>query len=445
MQEIKKRNPKHCYWSSEAVSEGHPDKVMDQIAGAILDAYMIGDKNAHVAVEGLFGGKQIIIGGEITSTSEPFSIKEIVRKTLREIGYNDKEESFNDESAEISTIIRRQSPDINNGVSKDTIEESGAGDQGTVFGFAMKGTPDYIALSYDIANKILLELKNIRNNEPETMPYLRPDAKSQVTVEYDETGEAVRIDTIVVSTSHKDFAETDDEMLKTIRKDVKEIVIPRVKEKYPEEIRKLFDDEIVYHINPAGVFISAAAEADTSTVGRKIVVDQCGAGTVGSVNGKAVSIMTPAGGGNYNGKDWTKSDVCAALMARYMSKNCVAAGIADYMSIELTYAIGVSKPVSVFVNTYGSAKNGLTDPEIATGLFKMFDLSIYGICKTLSLANPLYREAGAYGWFGRKPETVEKTVRYKDGSEKTVSVELFTWEILDKVDEIIENSKNWKN
>ncbi len=419
--------------SAESVSASHPDKCMDAISDNIQNHLIAFDPMSRVAIEGLITGNKLFLGGEVKSKAKVDYIK-IARDTINKIGYNG-------DDFEIQEFIHGQSIDIDNGVTKDKEEELGSSDQGTIWGYAVKDYNDrYIPLAFSIANRILLELKRIRINEPELMPYLKPDAKAQCTISYGET-EPEKIDTIVISTSHTRFDDDDERLLAKLRKDVKEIVMPRVIAHFPENTQKLFTEETRYLINPANLFICDFSYADSSEVGRKIVVDACGSGTIGYVyddNGKHIkNIPLPVGGGNYNGKGSDKLDMAAALMARYISKNCVAAGLCDYMSIQLSYAIGFRDPVSVFVNTYDSCHVPyLTDADIADKLKNMFDMSTYGIVTALNLRQPMYEECSAYGWFGRTNKVVHKKFEDADGNVKEMDVELFTWEKLDAVEKI---------
>ena len=415
-------------FSVENVSSAHPDKAMDCIANSIQDHLLAFDPKSRVAIEGLITGNKVFLGGEVKSTAKVDYIK-IAREAITKIGYNG-------DNFEIKEYIHGQSIDIDNGVTKEREEDTGASDQGTVWGYAVSDVPDSIPLAYSIANRILLELKRIRTKEPELMPYLKADAKAQCTIAYSPYAPH-HIDTIVISTSHTRFMENDDELLEKLRSDVKNIVIPRAMNHFSEDVQELFTDETRYLINPADLFICDFSEADSSEVGRKIVCDACGSGTVGYVNGKIKSIPLPVGGGNFNGKGGDKLDMASALMARYIAKNAVHAGLCDYMSIQLSYAIGFKEPVSVFVNTYGSCHlSNLTDAEIAEKIKTMFDLSTYGIVSTLNLRQPIYEECSAYGWFGRTNKVVHKKFTDAAGNVKEMDVELFTWEKLDAENKI---------
>lgn len=423
----KKRNLTR--YSVENVSSAHPDKAMDCIANTIQDTLLAFDPKSRIAIEGLITGNKVFLGGEVKTTAKVNYIK-IARDTITKIGYNG-------DDFEIQEFIHGQSIDIDNGVTKEREEDEGASDQGTVWGYAVADVPSSIPLAYSIANRILLELKKIRTNEPELMPYLKADAKAQCTIAYGET-KPEYIDTIVISTSHNRFDDDDERMMSKLRSDVRNIVMPRVMNYFSEDTQRLFTDQTRYLINPANLFICDFSQADSSEVGRKIVCDACGPGTVGYVNGKIKNIPLPVGGGNFNGKSY-KLDCSGPLMARYISKNCIHAGLCDYMSIELSYAIGFRDPVSVFVNTYDSCHiPGLTDAEIAAKIEEIFDLSTYGIVSTLNLRQPMYEECSAYGWFGRTNKVVHKKFTDADGNVKEMDVELFTWEKLDVVDKIKE-------
>ena len=413
----------------EQCASGHPDRAMDAIANSIQDALIAFDPKSRVAIEGLITGNKIFLGGEVKTTAKVDYIK-IARDTITKIGYNGNE-------FEIQEFIHGQSIDIDNGVTKEREEDEGASDQGTVWGYAVADVPSSVPLAHSIANRILLELKRIRTKEPELIPYLKADAKAQCTIAYGEHAPEY-IDTIVVSTSHTRFDDDDDHMLSKLREDIRTIVIPRAMAHFSENIQKLFTDKTRYLINPANLFICQFSDADSSEVGRKIVCDACGSGTVGYVNNKIKNIPLPVGGGNENGKG-SKLDCSGPLIARYISKNCLHAGLCDYMSIQLSYAIGFKEPVSVFVNTYDSCHiPGLTDAEIADKISELFDLSTYGIVTTLNLQQPMYEECSAYGWFGRTNKIVHKKFEDADGNVKEMDVELFTWEKLDAVDKIKE-------
>lgn len=408
-------------FTSESVSEGHPDKVADQISDALIDHFMAFDPTSKVACETLVTTGQVVLAGEV-KTNTYLDVQAIARDTIRKIGYTRSEYMFDANSCGILSAIHEQSADINQGVDRSNPEEQGAGDQGMMFGYATKETDNYMPLALDIAHKILQELSHIRRNEPELIAYLRPDAKSQVTIEYSDDNVPQRIDTIVVSTQHDDFS-TEAEMLAKIKKDIIEIVIPRVKAKLRPEIQSLFTDSITYHINPTGIFVIGGPHGDTGLTGRKIIVDTYG--------GKGAH-----GGGAFSGKDPSKVDRSAAYATRHIAKNAVAAGLADEMLVQVSYAIGVAEPCGLFVDTYGTAKVGMTDGEIAKKLGEIFDLRPYFIEQRLKLRNPMYSETAAYGHMGRKNEVVTKTFKAPDGSVIQKEVELFTWEKLDYVDQV---------
>ena len=415
-------------FSVEQCSSGHPDRSMDCIANSISDALIAFDPKSRVAIEGLITRNKLFLGGEVKTTAKVDYVK-IARDAITKIGYNG-------DDFEIQEFIHGQSIDIDNGVTKEREEDTGSSDQGTIWGYAVSDVPASVPLAHSIANRILLELKKIRTNEPELMPYLKADAKAQCTIAYGES-KPEYVDTIVISTSHTRFDEDDERLLAKLRSDVRNIVIPRVIAKFSEDIQKLFNEKTRYLINPANLFICDYSEADSSCVGRKVVCDACGSGTVGYVNGKIKNIPLPVGGGNFNGKGCDKLDMAGALIARYISKNCLHAGLCDYMSIQLSYAIGIKEPVSVFVNTYDSCHiPDLTDAEIAEKISEIFDLSTYGIVSTLNLRQPMYEECSAFGWFGRTNKVVHKKFMDADGNVKEMDVELFTWEKLDAVDKI---------
>jgi len=408
-------------FTSESVSEGHPDKVSDQISDALIDHFMAFDPNSKVACETLVTTGQVVLAGEVKSTSY-LDVQAIARETIRRIGYTKSEYMFDANSCGIFSAIHEQSSDINQGVDKKNPEEQGAGDQGMMFGYATKETENYMPLALDLAHKILQELSHIRNNEPALIPYLRPDAKSQVTIEYSDDNVPQRIDTVVVSTQHDDFA-SEPEMLAKIKKDIVEIVIPRVKAKLKPELQALFNDEITYHINPTGKFVIGGPHGDTGLTGRKIIVDTYG--------GKGAH-----GGGAFSGKDPSKVDRSAAYATRHIAKNAVAAGLCDEILVQVSYAIGVAEPCGLYVNTYGTSKVNLTDGQIAEKLGEIFDMRPYFIEQRLKLRNPIYQETAAYGHMGRKNEVVTKTFKGPDGKEISKQVELFTWEKLDFIDKV---------
>jgi S-adenosylmethionine synthetase len=408
-------------FTSESVSEGHPDKVSDQISDALIDHFMAFDPNSKVACETLVTTGQVVLAGEVNTTTY-LDVQAITREVIRKIGYTKSEYMFEANSCGILSAIHEQSADINQGVDRANPEEQGAGDQGMMFGFATKETDNYMPLALDLAHKILQELSFIRNNEPNLIGYLRPDAKSQVTIEYSDDHAPQRIDTIVVSTQHDDFA-TEAEMLAKIKKDIVEIVIPRVKSKLKPELQALFNDAITYHINPTGKFVIGGPHGDTGLTGRKIIVDTYG--------GKGAH-----GGGAFSGKDPSKVDRSAAYATRHIAKNLVAAGLCDQVLVQVSYAIGVAKPCGLFIDTYGTAKVNLTDGEIARKVEAIFDMRPYFIEQRLKLRNPIYSETAAYGHMGRKNEVVTKTFNGPGGQQVTKEVELFTWEKLDYVDAV---------
>ena len=408
-------------FTSESVSEGHPDKVSDQISDALIDNFMAFDPSSKVACETLVTTGQVVLAGEVKSTVY-LDVQKIARETIRQIGYTKSEYMFDANSCGILSAIHEQSSDINQGVERQNPEDQGAGDQGMMFGYATKETANYMPLALDLAHKILEEMSLIRNNEAALIPYLRPDAKSQVTIEYSDDNVPQRIDTIVVSTQHDDFAD-EAVMLAKIKKDIIEIVIPRVKAKLSPSIQALFNDAITYHINPTGKFVIGGPHGDTGLTGRKIIVDTYG--------GKGAH-----GGGAFSGKDPSKVDRSAAYATRHIAKNLVAAGLCDEVLVQVSYAIGVAEPCGLYVNTYGTSKVGLTDGEIAVKVGQIFDMRPYFIEQRLKLRNPIYQETAAYGHMGRKNEVVTKTFTAPDGKQVTREVELFTWEKLDYVDQV---------
>ena len=419
-------------FSSESVSEGHPDKVADQISDALLDQFLAYDSQSHCAIETFNTTGQVIIMGEVRS-KEYIDLQTIARKTINKIGYTKSEYQFDGNSCGVLTAIHEQSDDINRGVSRQEEDNQGAGDQGMMFGYAVNETENYMPATLDLSHLIVRTLADIRK-EGKEMTYLRPDSKSQVTIEYSDNGVPQRIDTIVVSTQHDDFVKptndtpeaqlkADEEMLDKIRQDVLSILIPRVKAQLGEKVLALFNDDIKYYVNPTGKFVIGGPHGDTGLTGRKIIVDTYG--------GKGAH-----GGGAFSGKDPSKVDRSAAYAARYIAKNMVAAGVADEMLVQLAYAIGVAKPVSVYVDTYGKSHVGMSDGEIAKKIKEMFDLRPHAIERTLNLRQPMYLETAAYGHMGRKNEVVEKTFTSHYHETKTMKVELFTWEKLDQVDRI---------
>ncbi len=408
-------------FTSESVSEGHPDKVADQISDALIDHFMAFDPTSKVACETLVTTGQVILAGEV-KTNTYLDVQAIAREVIRKIGYTKSEYMFEANSCGILSAIHEQSADINQGVERAKPEEQGAGDQGMMFGFATKETDNYMPLALDLAHKILQELSFIRNNEPGLIGYLRPDAKSQVTIEYSDDHVPQRIDTIVVSTQHDDFA-AEPEMLAKIKKDIVEIVIPRVKASLKPELQALFNDAITYHINPTGKFVIGGPHGDTGLTGRKIIVDTYG--------GKGAH-----GGGAFSGKDPSKVDRSAAYATRHIAKNLVAAGLCDQVLVQVSYAIGVAKPCGLFIDTYGTAKVNMTDGEIAKKVEEIFDMRPYFIEQRLKLRNPMYSETAAYGHMGRKNEVVNKSFVGPNGVTISKEVELFTWEKLDYVDAV---------
>lgn len=409
-------------FSSESVSEGHPDKVADQISDALVDQFLAYDDRAHCAIESFVTTGQVVIMGEVRSNVY-IDLQTIARKTINQIGYNKSDYQFDGNSCGVLTAIHEQSDDINRGVSRADEEEQGAGDQGMMFGYATNETENYMPVTLDIAQLIMRVLADIRK-EGKQMTYLRPDSKSQVTVEYSEEGIPQRIDTIVVSTQHDEFDSDDERMLAKIKDDVLNILMPRVKaEIHSEKVLALFGDDIKYFVNPTGKFVIGGPHGDTGLTGRKIIVDTYG--------GKGAH-----GGGAFSGKDPSKVDRSAAYAARYIAKNMVAAGVADEMLVQVSYAIGVAKPVNIYVNTYGRSRVQMSDGEIAQKIEKLFDLRPKAIERTLKLRQPIYRETAAYGHMGRKCEVVEKTFTSCYHETKVMKVELFTWEKLDRVDDI---------
>ncbi len=406
-------------FTSESVSEGHPDKVADQISDAILDEFLAFDPESKVACETFVTTGQVVLGGEVKSSAY-VDIQEITRRTINRIGYTKSEYMFDGNSCGILSAIHEQSDDINRGVDKTDRWQQGAGDQGIIFGYATNETNDYMPLALALSHILLLELAAIRK-EGKIMKYLRPDAKSQVTIEYDDNNVAKRVHTIVLSTQHDEF-DKDERMATRIRGDVEQILIPRVLEKYPD-IRKYFQGDFKLFVNPTGKFVIGGPHGDTGLTGRKIIVDSYGG-------------YSPHGGGAFSGKDPSKVDRSAAYAARHIAKNLVAAGVADRALVQVAYAIGIAEPVSIYVNTYGTAKINMTDGEIAEHVSKVFDLRPYAIEQRLKLRNPIYSETAAYGHFGRDPKMVKKIFESRYEGTKEIEVELFTWEKLDFVDDI---------
>ncbi len=406
-------------FTSESVSEGHPDKIADQISDALIDNFLAFDPESKVACETLVTTGQVILAGEVKSKAY-LDVQEIARGVIRKIGYTKSEYMFEANSCGVLSAIHEQSADINQGVDKSNKEEQGAGDQGMMFGYATNETEDFMPLALDLAHKILIELAALRRENDE-ITYLRPDAKSQVTLEYDDNNKPVRIDAIVVSTQHDDF-DSEDSMLDRIKNEIINILVPRVKAKYGKYAH-LFDSNIKYHINPTGKFVIGGPHGDTGLTGRKIIVDTYG--------GKGAH-----GGGAFSGKDPSKVDRSAAYATRHIAKNLVAAGVCEEVLVQVSYAIGVAQPTSIYVNTFGTSSLGLKDGEIAEKVERVFDMRPYFIEQRLKLRNPMYSETAAYGHMGRKPETITKSFFSPDGQEKKIEVELFTWEKLDYVDKV---------
>ena len=409
-------------FTSESVSEGHPDKVADQISDALLDNFLAWDPESKVACETLVTTGQVVVAGEV-KTKTYIDVQTIIRDVINRIGYTKAEYMFDGNSCGIFSSIHEQSPDINQGVVRKKKEDQGAGDQGMMFGYATNETGNYLPLSLDIAHELVYQLAEIRR-EGKAMKYLRPDSKSQVTIEYKDDGTPLRVHTIVVSTQHDDFDRDEKKMLETIKKDVIGILIPRVKKQFDKQVQALFDGKIKYHVNPTGKFVIGGPHGDSGLTGRKIIVDTYG--------GRGAH-----GGGAFSGKDPSKVDRSAAYAARHIAKNMVAAGVADEMLVQVSYAIGVARPVGLYVNTYGTSKVRASDSEIAKKIEKMFDLRPAMIEKAYGLRKPVYSETAAYGHMGRKPRTVEKTFRSNNSKpDKKMTVHLFRWEELDRVADI---------
>ena len=406
-------------FTSESVSEGHPDKVADQISDALLDHFLAFDPDSKVACETLVTTGQTVLSGEVKSQTY-LDVQQIARETINAIGYTEGAYQFSGDSCGVISLIHEQSQDINQGVDRAAKKEQGAGDQGLMFGYATDETENYMPLALDLSHKILIELAALRRENKE-ITYLRPDAKSQVTIEYDDNDQPIRIDTIVVSTQHDPFADDDQQMLEKIKSDIIHILIPRVVAQLPAHLQALFTDAITYHINPTGKFVIGGPHGDTGLTGRKIIVDTYG--------GKGAH-----GGGAFSGKDPSKVDRSAAYAARHIAKNLVAAGAAKEVLVQLSYAIGVVAPTSVFVNTYGTNQSHLSDAELADKIQNIFDLTPYGIETRLKLRNPIYSETAAYGHMGRPSKVVSKTFESPYSGKVTKEVELFTWEKLDQVD-----------
>ncbi len=411
-------------FTSESVSEGHPDKVADQISDALIDNFLAFDPESKVACETLVTTGQVILAGEVKSNTY-LDVQTIARDVIKKIGYTKSEYMFEANSCGVLSAIHEQSSDINQGVERANKADQGAGDQGMMFGYATNETKNYMPLALDLSHALLIELANLRRENSE-ITYLRPDAKSQVTLEYSDDNKPQRIDAIVISTQHDDFDE-EEKMLAKIKSDLVSILIPRIKAKYPQYAH-FFNDNITYHINPTGKFVIGGPHGDTGLTGRKIIVDTYG--------GKGAH-----GGGAFSGKDPSKVDRSAAYATRHIAKNLVAAGLCEQVLVQVSYAIGVAKPTSIFVDTYGTAKVELTDGEISKIVEGIFDMRPYFIEQRLKLRNPIYSETAAYGHMGRTPETVTKTFSAPGGNEKTITVELFTWEKLDYVDKVKEAFK----
>ncbi len=407
-------------FTSESVSEGHPDKVADQISDALIDNFLAWDADSKVACETLVTTGQVILAGEVKSSTY-LDVQKITREVIRKIGYTKSEYMFEANSCGILSAIHEQSGDINQGVERQNKQDQGAGDQGMMFGYATNETDNYMPLALDLSHKILIELAALRR-EGKEISYLRPDAKSQVTIEYSDDHKPIRIDAIVVSTQHDDFAE-EKAMQEQIKKDIISILIPRVKKHLKPELQALFTDKFIYHINPTGKFVIGGPHGDTGLTGRKIIVDTYG--------GKGAH-----GGGAFSGKDPSKVDRSAAYATRHIAKNLVAAGVCDEILVQVSYAIGVKNPMGIYVNTNGTSKVALSDGEIAKKIEEIFDMTPYGIETRLKLRTPMYSETAAYGHMGRKNETVRKTFIGANGESKTIEVELFTWEKLDYIETI---------
>ncbi len=409
-------------FTSESVSEGHPDKIADQISDALIDNFLAWDEDSRVAIETLVTTGQVVLAGEVKSTIY-LDVQKITRSVIEKIGYTKSEYMFEANSCGVLSAIHEQSADINQGVDRKTRQDQGAGDQGIMFGYASNETENYMPLALDLSHRLLYELAELRRENQE-ITYLRPDAKSQVTLEYSDDHKPQRIDTIVISTQHDEF-DTEPNMLVKITEDIKNILIPRVKAQLKPELQALFTDNIKFHINPTGKFVIGGPHGDTGLTGRKIIVDTYG--------GKGAH-----GGGAFSGKDPSKVDRSAAYATRHIAKNLVAAGVADEILVQISYAIGVKDPMGIYVNTYGTSKVKATDGEIAQIITELFDMTPYGIETRLGLRNPIYAETAAYGHMGRTNKKVTKTFENTNGETKTVEVELFTWEKLDYVDKIKE-------
>src|SRR5690554_557208 len=406
-------------FTSESVSEGHPDKIADQISDSLIDNFLAWDPHSRVAIETLVTTGQVVLAGEVKSKIY-LDVQKITRSVIERIGYTKSAYMFEANSCGVLSAIHEQSPDISRGVDRERPEDQGAGDQGIMFGYASNETENYMPLALDLSHRLLFELAALRRENKE-ITYLRPDSKAQVTLEYDDHHKPVRIDTIVLSTQHDDFDQNEQKMLEKIKTDIVEILIPRVKATLSPEIQALFTDQIKYHINPTGKFVIGGPHGDTGLTGRKIIVD-----TYGGKGGH--------GGGAFSGKDPSKVDRSAAYATRHIAKNLVAAGVADELLVQISYAIGVKDPIGIYVNTYGTSKVAMSDSEIARKIGELFDMTPYGIETRLKLRSPIYSETAAYGHMGREPRKVLKTFENSNGETKAVEVELFTWEKLDYVD-----------
>ncbi|WP_293900351.1 MULTISPECIES: methionine adenosyltransferase [unclassified Sphingobacterium] len=409
-------------FTSESVSEGHPDKIADQISDALIDNFLAWDEDSRVAIETLVTTGQVVLAGEVKSNIY-LDVQKIARSVIQKIGYTKSEYMFEANSCGVLSAIHEQSADINQGVDRKTRQEQGAGDQGIMFGYANNETENFMPLALDLSHRLLYELAELRRENNE-IKYLRPDAKSQVTLEYSDDHKPKRIDAIVISTQHDDF-DTEQAMLDKITHDIKTILIPRVKAQLKPELQLLFNDEIKFHINPTGKFVIGGPHGDTGLTGRKIIVDTYG--------GRGAH-----GGGAFSGKDPSKVDRSAAYATRHIAKNLVAAGVADEILVQISYAIGVKDPMGIYVNTYGTSKVNLTDGQIAEKIAHLFDMTPYGIETRLGLRNPIYSETAAYGHMGRTPRTVTKEFESSTGEKKQVEVELFTWEKLDYIEKVKE-------
>lgn len=408
-------------FTSESVSEGHPDKIADQISDALLDNFLAFDAESKVACETLVTTGQVVLAGEVKSHTY-LDVQQIARDVINKIGYTNGDYQFSGDACGVISLIHEQSKDINQGVDRGAKEEQGAGDQGMMFGYASKETENYMPLALDISHKLLQVLAELRREKKE-ITYLRPDAKAQVTIEYSDDNTPVRIDTIVVSTQHDEFDADDEAMLAKIKSDIISILIPRVVAQFPEHVQQLFDDQITYHINPTGKFVIGGPHGDTGLTGRKIIVDTYG--------GKGAH-----GGGAFSGKDPSKVDRSAAYAARHAAKNLVAAGVADEILVQVSYAIGVVKPTSIYVDTYGTSNLGLSDGEIAKKVAALFDMRPFALEERLKLRNPIYLESAAYGHMGKEPRKVTKVFESPYNGRIEKEVELFTWEKLDMVDQV---------